>query len=370
MNTLFEKTVINKLELPNRFVRSATWMGMGEDDGQTTQKLIKTMTNLADGNVGLIISGHLNITPEGKASLLQAGIYDNKHIPGLKEMTNAVHKHSGKIIAQLAHAGTFAIDELIDEKPFAVSVFDGLSESLRKELNTLEINILIEAFAKAALRAKNSGFDGIQLHSAHGYLLSQFLSPFYNKRTDEYGGNIQNRTRIHLEIYKAIREKVGPDYPILIKMNCQDFTETGLTQNDSIQAAKIFSNAGFDAIELSGGLLSNIKMSPCRIKINTTEKEAYFQKEAILIKKEIDIPMILVGGIRSFQVAEKLINNNIADYISMCRPFIREPNLIDRWKNGNLKKAECSSENLCFKPGHNGEGVYCVLKEKQKKRIL
>ena len=213
---------------------------------------------------------------------------------------------------------------------------------------------------------KTAGFDGIQLHSAHGYLLSQFLSPCYNRRTDKYGGGIQNRTRFHCEIYNAIRGKVGNNYPIMIKMNCRDFIENGLTLNDATQAAVIMSEIGFDAIELSGGLLSNTKSSPCRTKINTLEKEAYFSKEAELIKKEIKIPLILVGGIRSYETAEKLINNNTADYISMCRPFIREPSLINRWKNSNLFKSECSSENLCFRPGHSGRGVYCMLKKKQK----
>ncbi len=368
MNTLFDKTVINRIKLSNRVVRSATWMGLADEDGQVTQKLIKTMTDLANGGVGLIISGHMNITSEGKASLLQTGIYEDKHIPGLKEMTNAVHEHNGKIIAQLAHGGTFAKDELINETPLAVSIFDGLSEFPRKELNTFEISRLIEAFANASERAKSAGFDGIQLHSAHGYLLSQFLSPYYNRRTDKYGGNIQNRTRIITEIQSAIRKKVGNDYPILIKMNCHDFSEEGLTLKDSIQAAKTLSKVGFDAIELSGGLLSSSKFSPCRTKINATEKEAYFKEEALLFKKEINIPLILVGGIRSFETAEKLINDNTADYISMCRPFIREPNIINNWKNGNLAKSECSSENLCFRPGHSGKGVYCMLKNKQKNK--
>ena len=364
MNTLFDKTVINKLELPNRFVRSATWMGLAEKDGTVTQRLISAMADLAEGGVGLITSGHLNVTTEGKASPLQTGIYDDKHIPGLKKITEAVHEHSGRIIAQIAHAGVFALDELIDETPLAVSVFEGLSESPREEITSVGINKLIDAFTKAAERAKAAGFDGVQLHSAHGYFLNQFLSPYFNKRTDQYGGDIQNRTRIHLQIYKAIRKEVGDDYPILIKLNCSDFTDDGLSLNESVQAGKIFSDAGFDAIELSGGLLTSKRLSPCRIKINTLEREAYFKEEALSFKKEISIPLILVGGIRSYETAEKLVGENTADYISMCRPFIREPNLVNRWKSGNLGKAECSSENLCFKPGYSGEGVYCVLKSR------
>ena len=155
MNSLFKKTVINTMELSNRFVRSATWMGLAEKDGKVTQKLIRVMSDLSGGGVGLIISGHLNISSEGKASLLQTGIYDDTHIPGLKTMTEAVHKHGGNIIAQLAHAGAFAKDELIEKTPFAVSTIDGLFKFPRQELTIIEINRLINAFAEAAFRAKN-----------------------------------------------------------------------------------------------------------------------------------------------------------------------------------------------------------------------
>ena len=190
------------------------------------------------------------------------------------------------------------------------------------------------------------------------------MSPDYNKRQDEYGGSIENRAGIHLQIYHAVRKVVGKDYPILIKMNCTDFIENGLTIEDSLQAAKLFADAGFDAIELSGGILRNRKFSPTRTGIKTKDKEAYFREYAREFKSKIKIPLILVGGLRSFDVADKIIADGMADYIAMSRPLIREPDLINRWEKGDLRKAECNSDNLCFRPGFEGKGIYCVTKER------
>lgn len=249
-----------------------------------------------------------------------------------------------------------------------VSNFNGLAKTERKKITKDEIQKLITAYATAAERAKLAGFDGIQIHSAHGYLLSQFLSPVFNKRRDDYGGSIHNRAKIHLEIYQSVRKVVGQDFPILIKMNCGDFVKNGLDIEESIQAAKLFASAEFNAIELSGGFIKTGKLSPSRPGINSQDKEAYFQKYARKIKNEINIPLILVGGVRSFEVAEKTILEGTADYISMSRPFIREPDLINRWKSGDRQKAKCISDNLCFNPGFEGKEVYCVTKEREENR--
>jgi 2,4-dienoyl-CoA reductase-like NADH-dependent reductase (Old Yellow Enzyme family) len=230
-----------------------------------------------------------------------------------------------------------------------------------------DIEELIDAFKEAAVRARNAGFDGVQIHAAHGYLLSQFLSPSFNRRQDEYGGDIRNRSKIHLKILKAVRKAVGDDYPILIKMNSQDFVENGLSLTDSLQTGRMLADAGLNAIELSGGMLTSGKLSPSRSGINSEEKEAYFRAAAKMFKSEIDIPLILVGGMRSFEVADRLVEEGVADYISMCRPFIREPQLIKRWKEGDRRKAECNSDNLCFGPAMEGKGVSCVTRELKQK---
>ena len=366
MSKLFEATRINGMEMLNRFVRSATWEGMATADGAVTPKLIETMTALARGGVGLIISSHAYIRPEGQAAPWQLGIYKDELIQGLREMTKAVHDSGGKIVMQLAHAGNFANEKLTGQPPFVVSDFEGLASSPRQEITLQDIREIVSAFAGAARRAKAAGFDGVQIHSAHGYLLSQFLSPVFNKRKDEYGGNVGNRARVHLEVYQAIRQAVGQGYPVLIKLNCRDFMENGMGLEDSLQVAKLLANAGMDAIELSGGFLTGGKLSPSRSGIDTEEKEAYFQEEASSMKKEIGIPVILVGGMRSFEVAERLVQEGVADYISMSRPLIREPDLIKRWKAGDRRRAECRSDNLCFRPGMEGDGIYCVVKKREK----
>ena len=360
MSILFESGEINGMKLRNRFVRSATWEGMASPEGAVTPKLVETMALLAKGGVGLIISSHAYVRPEGQATPWQIGVYEDRLIDGLREMTAAVHEVGGKIVLQLAHAGNFAAENLTGTPPLVVSDYEGLAQTPRKEMTLTDIEELVGAFAVAAGRAKAAGFDGVQIHSAHGYLLSQYLSPAFNRRPDYYGGSIQNRSRIHREILRAIRKVVGNNYPVLIKLNCRDFTEDGLTLEDSIIAAGLLADAGLDAVELSGGLLTSRKLSPSRPRIDSGDKEAYFREELRAFRKQIHVPLILVGGIRSFAVAEQLVEEGAADYISMSRPFICEPGLIARWQAGDRCKAGCRSDNLCFGPGREGDGIRCV----------
>lgn len=370
MSILFEPTTINGMQLPNRFIRSATWVGMAGDDGVVTSRLTACMETLAAGGVGLIISGHAYVERAGQAGPKQLGIYSDDQGPGLESMVSAVHSAGGKIIAQLAHAGYFAAAKLTGRKPWAVSAEVDLMDGDRQTLKVEDIQDLVQAFAAAAKRAVAAGFDGVQIHSGHGYLLSQFLSPLFNRRTDEYGGEIANRSRIHLEILKAVRSVVGDDYPVLIKLNCSDFVEGGLEPEEALAAGILLEKAGIDAIELTGGLLRTSLMgpSPSRAGINSPAKEAYHQTEARAFKNRLDLPLILIGGIRSFEKAQDLVSEGVADYIALCRPLIREPDLIKRWQAGDRRPAECKSDNLCFRPGMVGNGVYCVTAVKAKER--
>ncbi len=362
---LFDASTINGMTLANRFVRSATWEGMATEDGRVTPKLTDTMAALAKGGVGLIISGHAYVTREGQASPWQLGLYDDSLIDGLRSMTDAVHAAGGRIVAQLAHAGHFALEKAIGTPPVVASNFEGLAQTPRTELSVDDIQRLKNVYTEAARRAQTAGFDGIQLHSAHGYLFSQFLSPWFNRRTDDYGGMLDNRVRIHVETIQAIRKAVGSDWPLLVKINCEDFAEGGLNVADSISAAGQMVAAGLDAIELSGGLLTGGKLSPSRPNINKKEKEAYFKAAAQAFKRSLDVPLILVGGIRTLEVAEQLMDAGTADYFSMSRPLIREPGLIKRWQSGDRTRARCLSDNLCFRPGMTGKGIYCVTEERE-----
>jgi 2,4-dienoyl-CoA reductase-like NADH-dependent reductase (Old Yellow Enzyme family) len=366
MSKLFQPSAINGMTLANRFVRSATWEGLAAADGGATPELVAVLAALAAGGVGLIVTGHAYVRPDGQAGPRQLGIHADRLVPGLQAITAAVHGAGGRIVAQLAHAGTFAAEDLSGTPPLAVSAFEGLAGTPRREIAREEIPGLVAAYTAAARRAKAAGFDGVQIHSAHGYLLSQFLSPAFNRRTDEYGGPIYNRCRIHRQILAGVREAVGEAYPVLIKMNGRDHVPGGLELEDALETGSVLADAGLDAIELSGGLLTGGKLSPSRTRISSEEKEAYFQEEARAFREEIDIPLILVGGIRSFEVAERLVKKGLADYIAMSRPFIREPGLIARWKAGDRRRAVCRSDNLCFRPGLAGDGVYCVTAAAEK----
>jgi len=365
MSKLFEPGEINGMKLENRFVRSATWEGMAADDGSCTPKLISLMADLARGGVGLIISSHAYVQKVGQAGNRQLGIHNDNMKPGLREMTAAVHNNRGKIACQLAHAGFFANTKLSGKTPIAPSAVEGIAKGPRKEMTKEDIRDVIEAFAAAAGRAKSAGFDGVEIHGAHGYLLSEFISPMFNLREDEYGGSIKNRTRMALEVFQAIREAVGADFPVLIKMNCKEFTDAGLQPEEFVQAGKMLADAGIDAIEVSGGLPISPKTRPSQLGVNKEEKEAYFQEEAKALRKQTGIPIILVGGNRSFHVAERLVDEGVADYISMSRPLIREPHLINRWKAGDLTKSACASDNMCFQPANEGKGIYCVTEKRE-----
>jgi len=362
MLRLFEPTEISGMTIKNRFVRSATWVGMAAGNGACTPKLVDTIVMLAKGGVGLIISGHAYVQKQGQAGPWQLGIYEDRLVPGLRGMTDAVHEHGGKIIAQLAHSGLFADPALTGHAPLAPSAIAGVTRHTVREMTLQTIRNLVQAFGLAAERAQEAGFDGVQLHSAHGYLLSQFLSPFFNRRADRYGGSLENRVRIHIEILEAIRSRVGGLYPVLIKINTRDFVGGGLEVEDSIRAGQLLQQRGVDAIELSGGTVLSGKLSPIRSQIRNEGDEAYFRDYAVAFKNRVNLPIMLVGGVRSFDVAGQIVNNGIADYISMSRPFIREPDLVKRWESGDRTKAACISCNNCLVEARTGKGVYCVTK--------
>ena len=340
MSVLFEQSEINGMILSNRFIRSATWDGLATDDGACTQAMIDLVARLSKGGVGMIITGHAFVQERGKHQPWQLGIHKDEFIPDLQAMTSAVRDRDGKIALQLGYGGGY------------------LSRSRIRGMTGRDIQEVAKAFGMATTRARESGFDGIQIFAAHGFFLSQFLCPRYNDRTDAYGGNIENRARALMEVLRSVRRAVGPDYPVLAKLNSEDFVEDGLTLKDAIRVGVMLEEGGIDAIELSGGLLNNPNLM--REKIRTEEDEAYFRGQARAFKEMVHVPLILVGGIRSYSVAKQLLEEGVADYLSMCRPFIREPDLINRWKKGDLRKATCISCNNCIEQAKKGEGVTCV----------
>jgi len=247
------------------------------------------------------------------------------------------------------------------EQPKGPSIImDAEGKPLCRAMTQEEIAATAQAFGQAAARAKRAGFDAVQVHAAHGYLLSQFLSPVFNKREDGYGGDIMGRTRFLNETVAAVRDAVGPDYPVLVKMNSQDYAEGGLTVDEALLVARRLENQGVSAVELSGGLLTAKKDSPVRVgNFTDPDRQAWYREAAARFKRERAIPLILVGGVRSLDVAEELVAGNVCDYVALSRPLIREPGLINRWKSGDRTPSTCLSDNLCFRTAASN-GLSCA----------
>jgi 2,4-dienoyl-CoA reductase-like NADH-dependent reductase (Old Yellow Enzyme family) len=369
MATVFDETAINGMTMSNRMIRSATWEGMCEQDGRPTEKLINCYRDLAQGGIGLIISGYTFVRPDGKQLPGKMGIHTDDFAGDYENLTSTVHNAGGKIAVQLVHAGGQTDANNAGRQPLAPSAVqvDQFPE-MPAELTKDEISEIIAAFAEGARRAKGWGFDGVQLHGAHGYLINQFLSPLTNRRTDEYGGSIENRCRFLLEVYRKVRESVGSDYPVFIKLNAADNLDGGLGVDDAVYAAKKLAEIGIDAIEVSAGTPASGEENPAREKILKPVKEAYNLPLARRIKEAVSCPVMVVGGFRSYEVAEKAIREDGMDYIAMARPLIREPALANRWLQGDHSPATCISCNSCFMPGLEEGGIYCVIEKKEREK--
>lgn len=363
MATLFDQVNINGMLLRNRLMRSATWEGMCEPNGRPTERLSDCYRSLARGGVGLIITGYTFVSREGKQLPGKMGIHVDDFVEEMRSLTKVVHEEGGKICIQLVHAGGQTDSRNAGQRPLAPSAVKVAQfPEQPAELCTEEIARIVAAFADGARRAKDYGFDAVQLHGAHGYLINQFLSPLTNRRGDEYGGSIENRCRFLLEVYGAVRKAVGSDFPVLIKLSGCDNLEGGLSSEDAIHAARALAGAGIDAIEVSGGTAASGDQTPVRTKIDAIEQEGYNLALAKGIKAEIGCPVISVGGFRSFAVAEQAIVWGI-DGIALSRPFIWEPDLVRRWQSGDTSRARCISCNGCFRPGLKEGGIRCVVAE-------
>lgn len=361
MELLFSPIRINQLTIPNRFVRSATHEGLADENGLATPALCEALARLAANEVGLIISGHAFISSEGRASALQLAADRDECIPALQEMTDAVHQAGGKIFLQLAHAGGSAGNPETAMGPSSFSPNPGKIPPCR-EMSVADIAALIKRFADAAERARIAGFDGVQIHAAHGYCISQFLSGYYNKRSDIYG---VEKSRLLFEVYDAIRERVGRMFPITIKINAEDFIPDGMTSDESFAICCELVRRGIDAIELSGGIpQSGMKLSPVRVvNPDSIQTPAYYEHQARRLTSAVPVPVMLVGGIRYPETAERLLSEQCCSMIALSRPLIREPELIRRWHMGDRRRADCVTCNRCFRPILKGQGFFCPVRQ-------
>ncbi len=334
--SIFEEAALGRLKLKNRLIRSATWEGLAEPDGSLNEDLFGIYEELAAGGIAAVITGFTGVSEEDKTLPGKMLLSNDRVIPQYKELTNLVHQHGCLIIAQLA-LGDFIRDGN------AVEIDDMTSE---------DITTLKSLFADAAFRAQQAGFDGVQFHAAHEYFLSRFYSPRYNHRKDEYGGTSVRRARILAEILDAIREKT-PELPVLVKINFSDGGEGGVTLSDALTACMLLADHQIDGIEVSASGSS-------RKNIQLPYDEGYFKDHALALKSVTDVPVIVVGGHRTMEGMEEILKNESADFFSLSRPLIREPDLPAKWQKERDYPAQCISCNTCF----TRPGCRCVFKNR------
>ena len=373
---LFSPGRIGNVQIKNRIIRSATWVAKATKDGYVTEDLIELFKNLAEGGTGLIISGYIAVDPLGAATHRMACLYDDSYISGQKKLVKTVHENSdAKIAAQIAHTGNGAfIFGNINFKPVGPSPMINLVLNKPcRELTTKEVWQIIKNFADTGRRVYESGYDMVQIHSAHGYLLSDFVSPFTNKRTDEFGGTLQKRTKILVDIYNQLRDELPKNFPIIIKLNTIDYLQEGLRLDEAKEIAKILIDAGYDAIEPSSGRydlkISSGKTYPS-VTVNSEENENYFLQNVKILKPIIKGRSIfLQGGVRNPLMMEEFIKDDVADFIALSRPLIYEPDIPKRLKNGDLSPPLCTNCNACLTVAAN-DTAYCVVKKSRTENKL
>ena len=379
---IFDSTVVSGIQVKNRIFRSATHDGLADENGAPTQKLIRKYAYMAKNNVGCIITGYAGVSENGMSPYpAMLKIHKDELIDSYKDLTDAVHTYDTPIIAQLAHCGRQTSSKAIGMQKGAPSAMRHLFyPDKAKALTDSEIYRIIDDFVSAAVRAEKAGFDGVQLHGGHGYLLHDFMSQYGNRRTDSWGGSLENRCRIVELIIKGIKENTN--LPVWIKLSAFDNRKNGMNIDDSIEILKRLEKAGLDCVEVSCGSVED-GMSTMRSRIMPMDAvfkykepcasfpkplKAFSLKAANLvnpmikqpvplenfnvinaakIKQNVSVPVIAVGGIHRLDDMEHIVSSNMADFVSMCRPFICEPNLVTKLMNGSQKQAKCMMCNYC-----------------------
>ena len=376
MSILFSPKQLGNIQIKNRFVHSACEDNLASESGKVTESMIRKYRFLARGEIGLIISSHLYIHASGRGNKYQAGIHKDDVIAGIKKWVDTVHEHGGVMVLQLGHAG-----------PQANKAMIGRDSIGPDNMDDLEIQTIKDAFTSAAQRAWDAGADGIQLHAAHGYLLNQFLSPFFNTRNDKWGGDDKNRFRLLEAVISDIKQKMPSDRIILVKLNTHDHTpKQGMLPPLAATYSKWMAELKIDGLEVSCGTSKGSPWNMCRGDVPVDEivkslpehlkvkgkqalcrlvggypaQEGYNLEAAKAIRPKIGkLPLCVVGGWRTVEKMEAAIENGGADFISMCRPFIREPFLVKRIKEGRTRAASCRNCNRCLAALPNQMPVRC-----------
>jgi NADPH2 dehydrogenase len=318
MPGLFDPIIIKGLLLKNRIVMPPMATGMATEDGEVTDRHIKHYTTRASGGVGLIIIEHTYVSEDGKGREGQMGLYDDRLIPGLKRLVEAIHAEGAKVIIQLTHAGAKAPSNITGKQPSGPwnIILPKCSESPRS-LTVPEIKTIVMRFGDAAYRAVEAGFDSVELHGAHGYLLCQFLSPYANQRNDEYGGNLAKRLLFPTKVIKEVKTKLGKNMPLFYRFGADDMLDGGLTRQEAKLAAQHLEQAGVDVIDVSGGIGGDGRMS--------FTEQGYFVPLAEGIKEMVKVPVIGVGNITDSEFADSIIRERKVDMVALGRKLLSDP---------------------------------------------
>lgn len=341
-NLLFTPiTLPNGTTIKNRFFKSAMSEGMGTRDFQPKKNIATLYKRWAEGGTGLIITGNIMVDPKGTAEPGNIVFDKNSNMEILKNWAKQGQQHGAKVMVQLNHPGKQAPKTVSKQTvaPSAVPLGNGLNKlfSTPRALTTSEVEELVQKFVTSAKVAKEAGFSGVQIHAAHGYLISQFLSPHDNRRTDKYGGSLENRMRFLKEIYLGMREELGKDFNIGIKINSTDFKEDGLTEEDSLKTIIELANLGLDFVEISGGTYERPAMMGATSK---STNQVFFAEYSKKLKQKIEIPVVVTGGIRSINAMNTLLNDNTTDFIGIARPLTIDPNIPNKIKQGTYTIVE------------------------------
>jgi 2,4-dienoyl-CoA reductase-like NADH-dependent reductase (Old Yellow Enzyme family) len=356
----FTPALIGRLEIKNRFVKASTAESLALDTGAVSDDLIRFYERYAQFDLGLIFTGHMSVHPSGKAHARQTAIWGDEFIPGLKGISEAVHRHGGHVFAQINHAGSQVRGDAAE--PLGPSpVKNPLTEAVPRELRSEEIEAIIAAFGSAARRVKEAGFDGVHIHAGHGYLISEFNSPYGNRREDAWGGTPEKRSRFLRRVVEEVKNRVGPDYLVSVKLGIADAIGDGLKKEEGAGLARALAELGIDAIELSCGVMEPTGGSARPVE--RLEDEAYFLPYAAAVREAVgDLPIILVGGLKTPALMEKVIRGRSADFVSLGRSLIREPDFVSQIGRGRLEAATCTSCNQCI--GALGQrGLRCYVDE-------
>ena len=362
---ILEAGRIGPVRLPNRIIRAATSESMGGPDGEVTDELVALHEALARGGVGLAFTGHMYVEPRGRYGHAQTGIHTDRAVPGLRRLTEAVHAQGGRIFAQLGHAGSQT--EADDLEPIAPSPVDNMMTGRSvAAASAEELDGTIAAFAAAAHRAEECGFDGVHIHGANGYLISEFRSPLTNQREDRWGGDARAREEFPLAVVRAVRDAMGPEMGLSMKLGFEDVVPgDGLRLDQALEGAKLLAEAGLDAIEVSANLMKDYVSASIRAYIAVDRRraaedllphrlakapvpEAYFLDYARRLRElDTGAGIVLVGGLRRTQTMEAILERGDADFLALSRPLIREPDLVAQIEAGRTGMVDCVSCNIC-----------------------